>query len=84
MKIMKRSNPFPCLFLLILLFWFWGFPSYAKEEGQGCDQGDIESESEAEQAQKYVDKWLESIDMDGINDGLEELFPEFDIDRQKR
>lgn len=78
MNIMKKPSLF--LFLLMIFFWFLSVPSYAKEDSQGQEQEDIASE--VEQAQRYVDKWLDSIDMDGLDEEIEELFPEFEIRTQ--
>lgn len=79
MNIMKKPSLF--LFLLIIFFWFLSVPSYAKEDSQGQEQEDIASE--VEQAQRYVDKWMDSIDMDGLDEEIEELFPEFEIRTQE-
>ncbi|MDE6973185.1 MAG: stage III sporulation protein AE [Lachnospiraceae bacterium] len=79
---MKHRGWICLLFYLVLFFFFWGLPAYASEEKE-YGRGSLVAESEKEEEWAYVDKWLSSMELDELDRGMEELFPQFHIDLEE-
>lgn len=65
-----RTGIFLSLLSVLLSFPF-SLPAQAQER---------EEKKEEDFSQKYVEQWLETIDMGAVNEGVKELFPELSID----
>lgn len=65
-----RTGIFLSLLSVLLSFPF-SLPAQAQER---------EEKREEDFSQKYVEQWLETIDMGAVNEGVKELFPELSID----
>ncbi len=60
----------------------WGLPAYASAEKE-YGRESLVAESEKEEEWVYVDKWLSSMELDELDRGMEELFPQFHIDLEE-
>lgn len=82
MGVRKKTKRILLIFITITFCRFLSLSAYAAEDGRNYAAGVDETQSGTAEAQQYVDKWLDSIDMDKIDVGMEKLFPEFEVDTQ--
>lgn len=82
MGVRKKTKRILLIFITITFCRFFSLSAYAAEDGRNYAAGVDETQSGTAEAQQYVDKWLDSIDMDKIDVGMEKLFPEFEVDTQ--
>ena len=79
---MRHRDWIRLLFYLALFFSLWGLPAYASAEKE-YGRESLVAESEKEEEWVYVDKWLSSMELDELDRGMEELFPQFHIDLEE-
>ena len=79
---MRHRDWIRLLFYLALFFSLWGLPAYASAEKE-YGRESLVAESEKEEECVYVDKWLSSMELDELDRGMEELFPQFHIDLEE-
>ncbi len=79
---MRHRGWIRLLFYLALFFFLWGLPAYASAEKE-YGRESLVAESEKEEEWVYVDKWLSSMELDELDRGMEELFPQFHIDLEE-
>ena len=75
----KKARWIQCLFVVIFSLFIQSTPLYARENAGGISK----IGSDVDETRQYVDKWLDSMDMDALEDGMEKLFPEFEIRTQE-